>query len=161
MIVAMYTGMTNAFGNFRLHAEALRSGNESSFKSSLVSPANYIRCIRALRSIYVHRSAELESRRALRTAAVAKFEEMEQQMLDLCAERTELRPKMDEVERQLVEEGQAAEKSAFHEFTQHQGEVTQVCFGKTSSIRLFSASLDKSVRVYDISERICIKTIQT
>ena len=47
----------------------------------------------------------------------------------------------------------------FAEFSEHQQEVTQVAFSKNNTNRAFSASADKSFKVYDISAKLCIKTI--
>jgi len=38
--------------------------------------------------------------------------------------------------------------------------VTQVQFSQTNSSRLFSASLDKQFKVYDLPAKMCIKTVQ-
>jgi len=40
-------------------------------------------------------------------------------------------------------------------------EVTQTCFSPVSIFRLFTASLDKTMRVYDLPSRQLLKQIQT
>lgn len=55
---------------------------------------------------------------------------------------------------------QPQEQQYFVEFGQHTQEVTCVAFSPSCSNRIFSASVDKQVKVYDVSERMCIKTIQ-
>ena len=49
----------------------------------------------------------------------------------------------------------------FAEFNEHQQEVTAVAFSKSNSSRAYSASTDKQIKVYDLSSKICIKTIST
>jgi hypothetical protein len=49
---------------------------------------------------------------------------------------------------------------AFLEFGEHQGEVTQVAFSSLhNQDRAFSASLDKTFKVYDLPGRCVLKTI--
>jgi WD40 repeat protein len=49
----------------------------------------------------------------------------------------------------------------FAEFGDHTQEVTQVSFSKAGTgVRAFSASLDKTFRVYDIAAKCTLKTIQ-
>ena len=50
--------------------------------------------------------------------------------------------------------------SCYHEFGDHQQEVTQVRFSRSGEQRLFSASADKTFRVFDVAEKLCIKVIQ-
>ena len=40
-------------------------------------------------------------------------------------------------------------QQCYHEFKDHQSEVTQVKFSPNSSRRLFTGSMDKSVRIWD------------
>lgn len=47
----------------------------------------------------------------------------------------------------------------FAEFGDHTAEITQVKLLGPS--RLYSSSLDKQFRVYDIPSKLCVKTIQT
>lgn len=48
----------------------------------------------------------------------------------------------------------------FAEFGDHTAEVTQVQFSKSSPHRAFSASLEKTFKVYDIAAKCTLKTIQ-
>lgn len=52
-----------------------------------------------------------------------------------------------------------AKSKTFLEFGDHTAEVTQVSFSKANACRLFSASLDKTFRVYDLPSKMCIRTI--
>lgn len=47
------------------------------------------------------------------------------------------------------------------EFAEHTSDVTAVQFSKSSPQRAFSASLDKSFKVYDIPAKVTLKSIQT
>ncbi len=86
---------------FRVHSESLRRPGGY---PCLVSPANHLRCFYTLRSMVERRGATLDALRSLYGAAIAKFEDTQQQMSELRTERTELKPKIEEVERQIVEE---------------------------------------------------------
>ena len=49
----------------------------------------------------------------------------------------------------------------YAEFSEHTSNVTQVRFSSSASIlRAFSASIDKTFKVYDIPSKIVIKQIQ-
>ena len=52
-----------------------------------------------------------------------------------------------------------AKSKTFIEFGDHTAEVTQVAFSKANACRLFSASLDKTFRVYDLPSKMCVRTI--
>jgi len=50
---------------------------------------------------------------------------------------------------------------ALAEFGDAQMEVTKVCFSPVSNQRLFAASLDKTLRVYDLPSKQLLKQIQS
>lgn len=45
------------------------------------------------------------------------------------------------------------------EFRDHADQITSLCFSPNTSKRLFSASLDKTVKLYDLPSKLCLKTI--
>lgn len=47
------------------------------------------------------------------------------------------------------------------EFSEHTSDVSQVQFSRSSPHRCFSASFDKTFKVYDIPAKCTLKTIQT
>jgi len=61
----------------------------------------------------------------------------------------------------LIQQSSQAEKlsQCLVEFGDHQKEVTQVRFSQSNQLRVFSASLDKQFKVFDVGQQICIKTI--
>ena len=64
----------------------------------------------------------------------------------------------------LVTDLMYADKSKrlpYAEFSEHTSEVTCVKFSQNCANRAFSASTDKQFKVYDLSSKLCIKTIQT
>ena len=48
----------------------------------------------------------------------------------------------------------------FAEFGEHTSEVTAVLFSRCNPVRAFSASLDKTFKVYDIAAKCTLKSIQ-
>lgn len=60
----------------------------------------------------------------------------------------------------LIMEDSQTNSYPYAEFGDHQEEVTQVAFSQNNSNRAFSASTDKQFKVYDLSSKLCIKTIQ-
>ena len=51
-------------------------------------------------------------------------------------------------------------KACYHEFSEHTGAVTSVKFSYGASLqRAFSASLDKTVKVYDLPTKMVLKQI--
>lgn len=47
----------------------------------------------------------------------------------------------------------------FAEFGEHTSEVTAVLFSRCNPVRAFSASLDKTFKVYDIAAKCTLKSI--
>lgn len=60
----------------------------------------------------------------------------------------------------LLSQDPQVSQNYYAEFGEHQQEVTQVAFSQNNSSRAFSASVDKQFKVYDLSQKMCIKTIQ-